>query len=100
MNPTPQRARLSANLVFFTYGLLIGTYLPYLPFIKDRFGVGEGLFSFGLFFAALGALLSLPLAPWILKMIGSRKAVLYSSCLLYTSPSPRDKRQSRMPSSA
>ena len=25
---------------------------------------------------------------------------LYTSCLLYTSPSPRDKRQSRMPSSA
>ena len=26
--------------------------------------------------------------------------VLYKTCLLYTSPSPRDKRQSRMPSSA
>ena len=26
--------------------------------------------------------------------------LLYLSCLLYTSPSPRDKRQSRMPSSA
>ena len=25
---------------------------------------------------------------------------LYNTCLLYTSPSPRDKRQSRMPSSA
>ena len=25
---------------------------------------------------------------------------LYIACLLYTSPSPRDKRQSRMPSSA
>ena len=25
---------------------------------------------------------------------------LYEDCLLYTSPSPRDKRQSRMPSSA
>ena len=25
---------------------------------------------------------------------------LYATCLLYTSPSPRDKRQSRMPSSA
>ena len=24
----------------------------------------------------------------------------YSTCLLYTSPSPRDKRQARMPSSA
>ena len=28
------------------------------------------------------------------------KVDIYSSCLLYTSPSPRDKRQSRMPSSA
>ena len=26
--------------------------------------------------------------------------ILYKHCLLYTSPSPRDKRQSRMPSSA
>ena len=26
--------------------------------------------------------------------------ICYSICLLYTSPSPRDKRQSRMPSSA
>ena len=25
---------------------------------------------------------------------------VFSNCLLYTSPSPRDKRQSRMPSSA
>ena len=29
-----------------------------------------------------------------------REASHRSSCLLYTSPSPRDKRQSRMPSSA
>ena len=28
------------------------------------------------------------------------KPVPYDACLLYTSPSPRDKRQSRMPSSA
>ena len=26
--------------------------------------------------------------------------ITYGTCLLYTSPSPRDKRQSRMPSSA
>ena len=29
-----------------------------------------------------------------------KRTVLFNSCLLYTSPSPRDKRQSRMPSSA
>ena len=27
-------------------------------------------------------------------------SLIYKCCLLYTSPSPRDKRQSRMPSSA
>ena len=31
---------------------------------------------------------------------GSILAAYYGFCLLYTSPSPRDKRQSRMPSSA
>ena len=30
----------------------------------------------------------------------NRRAVRAACCLLYTSPSPRDKRQSRMPSSA
>ena len=31
---------------------------------------------------------------------GAGKSTLMKICLLYTSPSPRDKRQSRMPSSA
>ena len=39
------------------------------------------------------------------REVGSNFAFLvlrdyYGTCLLYTSPSPRDKRQSRMPSSA
>ena len=40
-----------------------------------------------------------------MSLIGPRPLLpeylpLYNDCLLYTSPSPRDKRQSRMPSSA
>ena len=34
------------------------------------------------------------------KMYAARWVGLAMACLLYTSPSPRDKRQSRMPSSA
>ena len=33
-------------------------------------------------------------------MIWAEKLAKAHTCLLYTSPSPRDKRQSRMPSSA
>ena len=38
----------------------------------------------------------------LLKMVNRRRRLLdyLKTCLLYTSPSPRDKRQSRMPSSA
>ena len=39
-------------------------------------------------------------APHISKAGGGAIINMSSSCLLYTSPSPRDKRQSRMPSSA
>ena len=35
-----------------------------------------------------------------LEEIIERKFLRFMGCLLYTSPSPRDKRQSRMPSSA
>ena len=38
--------------------------------------------------------------PMLFPNIIKDVAISYNSCLLYTSPSPRDKRQSRMPSSA
>ena len=36
----------------------------------------------------------------IMGTSGSGKSTLLNTCLLYTSPSPRDMRRSRMPSSA
>ena len=36
----------------------------------------------------------------IAKKYNTKKVVLFGSCLLYTSPSPRDGLLSRMPSSA
>ena len=36
---------------------------------------------------------------WLITVDHKRIGLMYL-CLLYTSPSPRDKRQSRMPSSA
>ena len=38
--------------------------------------------------------------PWTLDTCFTERLSLTGNCLLYTSPSPRDKRQSRMPSSA
>ena len=40
------------------------------------------------------------LNPKSWRVPNSRRITLYTDCLLYTSPSPRDQRGSRMPSSA
>ena len=37
---------------------------------------------------------------WIISNDVSNKDIGFNSCLLYTSPSPRDRTRSRMPSSA
>ena len=49
---------------------------------------------------AAAALDALEPADVALEPVAPGPSVGYESCLLYTSPSPRDKRQSRMPSSA
>ena len=38
--------------------------------------------------------------PDAIKLVGSMAGYQYNDCLLYTSPSPRDRTRSRMPSSA
>ena len=45
-------------------------------------------------------LVSLGAKTIVLKPIGRTASGVYRGCLLYTSPSPRDRTRSRMPSSA
>ena len=69
--------------------------------VRIDFGgrAGDGTFHFGRLLDSAGHS-SMP--AWVISALGTSAAVLGLSllCLLYTSPSPRDKRQSRMPSSA
>ena len=62
--------------------------------VSDRWGTaGFGRLN-GVMLAPV--MLASALAPWL----GSALAEVTGSCLLYTSPSPRDRQKSRMPSSA
>ena len=69
--------------------------LPYLTEFKGRIALA--------LLCLIGAKLASVGLPFILKRVVDQLNVGETSlpgCLLYTSPSPRDKRQSRMPSSA
>ena len=63
--------------------------------LSKRFGE-HSLVRSGALFLASGFFLT-PLMPSVAWLIG---ALMLCACLLYTSPSPRDQRGSRMPSSA
>ena len=70
--------------IIFWYSAVLST----LPNARNSLSLGESIFLNirGLFFPRL--------------IGGDGSSIVYFACLLYTSPSPRDQRGSRMPSSA
>ena len=102
--------------IAFALQFLIGAFALYLPIgrrVMESVSGGvsgvlsyaqEGInFLFGNLGSAanegIGFVFAFQVLP-IIIFFSSLVSVLYYICLLYTSPSPRDKRQSRMPSSA
>ena len=76
-----------------------------MPQLNPEFWVSQIVWlvlTFGILYIVLSKLI----LPKISENLDSRKSQILENietaetCLLYTSPSPRDKRQSRMPSSA
>ena len=95
---------ISAFLTIFAFGIVYRSkefVLAWRQMYHTRYGVFALGLSFILFAMGLFAWLKRRFVkPWSTRtMLNIKKAHMYF-CLLYTSPSPRDKTQSRMPSSA
>ena len=74
----------------------------YIPLKLNASGVMPIIFAQAIMFipAAVAGLSDSETAQGITATFNDMFGLWYNICLLYTSPSPRDKRQSRMPSSA
>ena len=81
-------------ICIFTVYAVFGMYMPFQ--ILKHPGVSWDLFINSMYFPEEGIF---GVTLWIVSTVVFH-FVLFGICLLYTSPSPRDKRQSRMPSSA
>ena len=69
--------------------ILTGTWILYLPSIKQKFDLNDAQIGFALFFTALGLLISIPFVPYINKKIGvgrSTKIGIISLALLFNLP--------------
>ena len=80
-------------LGFVSIGLPDAAFGVAWPSLRDAFALPQSQFGVALAFIGAGFLVASSFAGRFLAAMGV-------GCLLYTSPSPRDQRGSRMPSSA
>ena len=78
----PGRARLAVVAVFFLNGVALGSWFVRIPAIQERLGLSEGLLGVALLGAAVGALISMPLAGALASRFGSRRVVGATALLL------------------
>ncbi len=62
---------MSACLVFFANSFIVASWLPHIPEVKERLGLGDFLLGMALFSMAAGSVLVLPLAGWSAGRFGS-----------------------------
>ena len=65
-----QRRYFAPAWVFVSINIMVGTWILYLPFIKERFQLNDAEVGSALFFSACGLLFSIPLVPKINKTFG------------------------------
>src|SRR5438045_2402281 len=84
-----RRARMSISFAFFANGFVVASWLPHIPEVKERLGLGDFLLGIALFSMAIGSVLVLPVAGWSAGRFGSdattRTAGL-ALCLLLPMP--------------
>ena len=80
--PGLRRARFSVVAIFFLNGLALASWFVRIPAIQGELDLGEGLLGVALLGAAVGALVSMPLAGALASRFGSRRVVGTTALLL------------------
>ena len=102
----PQTIRNAFSQAFFSLSLGIGIMVAYASYLNKKSNLPKLSFSVASLDTLVGLTAGLITFPIFItfglsdSIAESSIGALFISCLLYTSPSPRDLRASRMPSSA
>lgn len=67
--------------VFCSLNIMIGTWVLYIPQVKEKLQLNDGQIGFALFCLALGLLFFIPIAPVVTKKIGLGKTTFFGICI-------------------
>lgn len=68
----PTRARRAVSAIFFINGAVLASWVAHIPAVKARHEIGDGGLGLVLLSMAVGSVLALPLAGWMIARWGSR----------------------------
>jgi MFS transporter len=68
--------------VFFLNGLVLASWVPYIPLVKATHGLRDGVLGGVLLAMAVGAVIVLPAAGWLVGRHGSRRVTLLAATAL------------------
>ena len=68
----PTQARRAVSLIFFINGLVLASWFPHIPTVKTQHAMSDGQLGLVLLSMAIGSVLTLPLAGWLVGRFGSR----------------------------
>jgi MFS family permease len=71
--PPARSARLAVSAFFFLNGAVLASWVPHIPAVKARHGIGDGSLGAVLLAMAVGAVTALPLAGGLVARFGSRR---------------------------
>jgi MFS family permease len=81
--PAPGRRRRAAlPLMFLLLGMVIATWASRIPFIRDALQLTPAQLGLVLLCGGMGAVLSFPLAAWLVSRFGGRRAAGYGGLWL------------------
>src|SRR5262249_59188700 len=68
----PRGARRAVATIFFVNGACLASWVPHSPGLKADHGIGDGRLGVVLLAMAIGSVLALPVAGWLVGRLGSR----------------------------
>lgn len=83
------RARVAVSAAFFLMGVGPGIWAVHIPLIQERLQINPAIIGLTLLCMAVGALIAMPLAGWLVGRVGSRRPTAISMIVyLVVLPTP------------
>ena len=76
---SPQQVRVSVSLIFLIHGLIIATWASRIPAFQAHLHLSPAVLGRSLMMAAIGSVLAMPAAEWLINKFGSLSIVIGST---------------------